>query len=52
MVDVKRSFYSMKELTNSNLYNILTTYAANNPELNYCQGMNYIAGFLFLTLGK
>jgi len=23
-----------------------------NPSLNYCQGMNFIAGFLYLSLGK
>lgn len=24
------------------------TYAVCNPELDYCQGMNFIAGFLYL----
>ena len=31
---------------------ILKTYAIVNPSLNYCQGMNFIAGFLYLALGK
>jgi uncharacterized membrane protein len=30
------------------LTNILKTYAFFNPEIEYCQGMNFIAGFLFL----
>ena len=30
---------------------ILFTYAVVNPELDYCQGMNFIAGFLYLFLG-
>ena len=28
------------------LTNILKTYAYFNPEIEYCQGMNYLAGFL------
>jgi hypothetical protein len=49
-VDVKRSFNSMKYLTQNNLSNILKTYALQNPSLNYCQGMNFSAGFLFLSM--
>lgn len=33
------------------LVSLLKTYAYYNPEIEYCQGMNYIAGFL-LTLVK
>ena len=29
------------------LEQLLKTYAFYNPEVEYCQGMNYIAGFLF-----
>ena len=50
-VDVKRSFNIMQELTHENLSNILKTYAVVNPNLNYCQGMNYMAGFLYLSMG-
>ena len=50
-VDVKRSFNNMIVLTHDNLSNILKTYAVVNPNLNYCQGMNYMAGFLYLALG-
>lgn len=38
----------MKGVTGENLRRILTTYAVINPELDYCQGMNFIAGFLYL----
>ena len=31
---------------------ILKTYAIVNPDLDYCQGMNFIAGFLYLSLDK
>jgi hypothetical protein len=30
----------------------LKTYAIVNPTLDYCQGMNFIAGFLYLSLDK
>jgi ecotropic viral integration site 5 protein len=47
-VDINRSFNLMPGITGSNLRKILTSYAVCNPELNYCQGMNFIAGFLYL----
>ena len=31
------------------LYNILRAFANNNPAIGYCQGLNYIAGLLYLT---
>ena len=40
----------MQGITGENLRKILTTYAVVNPELDYCQGMNFIAGFLYLFL--
>ena len=40
----------MKGVTGENLRKILTTYAVVNPDLDYCQGMNFIAGFLYLFL--
>lgn len=48
--DVKRSYTNTKGIQTSNLANILNTYAVVNPELDYCQGMNFIAGFLFLSV--
>jgi hypothetical protein len=38
----------MKGLSHENLANILKSYALSHPSLGYCQGMNFIAGFLFL----
>jgi hypothetical protein len=34
------------------LKRILKTYAIVNPTLDYCQGMNFIAGFLYLSLDR
>ena len=30
----------------------MKTYAIINPNLDYCQGMNFIAGFLYLLFGN
>lgn len=49
-VDIKRSFCNMEGIEPKNLQNILNTYAVVNPALDYCQGMNFIAGFLYLML--
>lgn len=51
-VDVNRSFNSLKKISPDNLNNILKTYAVVNQNLDYCQGMNFIAGFLFLLFEK
>ena len=51
-VDVKRSFNHMKDLTHDNLSSILKTYAIINQQINYCQGMNFLAGYLFLAMGN
>ena len=51
-VDVVRSFNSMKEISQDTLKNILKTYAIVNTNLEYSQGMNFIAGFLYLMLGQ
>jgi hypothetical protein len=40
----------MKGIAPENLSRILFSYAVVNPKLDYCQGMNFIAGFLFLFL--
>jgi hypothetical protein len=39
----------MKNLDPNILTNILKTYAFFNPEIEYCQGMNFIAGFLYFV---
>ena len=49
-VDINRSFNNLLHaVTHENLSNILHTYAIVNPTLDYCQGMNFIAGFLYIT---
>ncbi len=47
-VDVRRSFTQTEGVEPQNLANILNTYAVVDPALDYCQGMNFIAGFLYL----
>lgn len=49
-VDVSRSFYNMgnEYVSGKNLTKILNTYAIVNKRLDYCQGMNFIAGVLFM----
>ncbi len=39
----------MKEIDPVILTNILKTYAFFNPEIEYCQGMNFVAGFLYIV---
>lgn len=52
-VDVNRSFNNLKAIAPENLNNILKAYAiVNQQALDYCQGMNFIAGFLFLAFGQ
>lgn len=46
-LDVQRSFNNTKDISRENLSNILKTYAFYNPEIEYCQGMNFIAGFFY-----
>jgi len=47
-MDVQRSFTSMEGIDPAVLTFILKTYAFFNPEIEYCQGMNFVAGFLLL----
>lgn len=49
-VDVARSFQKNPAISSRNLKNILKAYALHNEEIGYCQGMNYIAGTLFLVI--
>jgi hypothetical protein len=48
-MDVQRSFTKLKTVDPQSLTNILKTYAFFNPEIEYCQGMNFVAGFLYLV---
>jgi len=47
-VDVLRSFYNYPTEYRDSIINILRVYACYNEEIKYCQGMNCIAGFLFI----
>lgn len=46
-MDVCRSYQNQQEIHQS-LKNILKTYAFYNPDVSYCQGMNFIAGTFLL----
>jgi len=41
-------FLNQEELPNK-LYNVLATFAHQNTEIGYCQGLNYIAGMILLA---
>jgi hypothetical protein len=49
-MDVARSFHNHPQISGGNLSNLLRTYSLYNTEVGYCQGMNYIAGTLYLQL--
>ena len=51
-LDVARSFTTMGEIAPDVLKRILKTYANVLDDFDYCQGMNFIAGFLYLTLNR
>jgi hypothetical protein len=46
VLDVQRSAHTMPNVDTGMLTSVLKTYALYNPEIEYFQGMNYIAGFL------
>lgn len=43
-LDVSRSYQNSSEVPSESLKNVLLVYSFYNPEVGYCQGMNYIAG--------
>ncbi|CAG9314965.1 unnamed protein product [Blepharisma stoltei] len=45
-MDVARSFQSNHIVDEKSLSNILKSYVLYNPEVGYCQGMNFLAGTL------
>ena len=47
VLDVQRSFNNTQDISRDNLSNILKTYAFYNPDIGYCQGMNFLAGFFY-----
>jgi len=47
-LDVQRSFQCSKIIKQEALLSLLKVYAQTNVEVQYCQGMNFIAGFVLL----
>ena len=50
VLDVARSAHNMGGVDPGVLTDLLKTYAFFNKEIEYCQGMNFIAGFLLMVL--
>ena len=48
-IDVQRSFNNHKNCDPQILKNLLKAYAAHDREVSYCQGMNYMMGFIYVT---
>ena len=46
-LDVARSYQGSTIVSAESLKNILLVYSFYNPEIGYCQGMNYIAGTIY-----
>ncbi|KRX01411.1 Rab-GTPase-TBC domain [Pseudocohnilembus persalinus] len=50
-LDVLRSLHiHQEEISNETLQNLLKAFAYSNRGISYCQGMNYIAGYLYLII--
>ena len=49
-MDVQRSFQNNPLVRPLTLHNLLRLYAHHNTDVSYCQGMNYIMGFLYINL--
>lgn len=49
-MDVSRSYQYSSQISSESLKNLLRTYAFYNLDVGYCQGMNYIAGTLYIQL--
>jgi hypothetical protein len=50
VLDMKRCFHNTSGLNHQSVTNVLRAYAFYDQEVGYCQGMNYIAGVLYLQL--
>mmetsp|Transcript_85702 Transcript_85702/g.227723 ORF Transcript_85702/g.227723 Transcript_85702/m.227723 type:complete len:500 (-) Transcript_85702:125-1624(-) len=51
-IDISRTFPELKSFDASQqqrLLRVLNAYASHNPNVGYCQGMNYVAGLLLLV---
>ena len=51
-LDVQRSLVNIKSIDPTVLSNILKTYAFFNPEIEYCQGMNFLQASCSLSIEK
>ncbi len=51
LLDVHRTFPNMKSFKSERLISLLNTYAYINQKVQYCQGMNFLTGFLLLQFG-
>lgn len=49
-MDLKRSFHNIPNISPKSLANVLRAYAFYDPVVGYCQGMNYVAGVLYLII--
>eukprot|EP01022_Parablepharisma_sp_SALTPOND_P008125 TRINITY_DN135244_c1_g1_i1.p1 TRINITY_DN135244_c1_g1~~TRINITY_DN135244_c1_g1_i1.p1 ORF type:complete len:959 (-),score=137.76 TRINITY_DN135244_c1_g1_i1:45-2921(-) len=49
-LDVQRSFSGSKVVDPISVKNVLRAYACYNQKVEYCQGMNFVAGFLLYFL--
>jgi len=47
-MDIERSFKNLKTISPEAVISILRAYALHDPKIGYCQGMNFVAGFLYL----
>eukprot|EP01071_Lankesteria_metandrocarpae_P006997 Lankesteria_metandrocarpae@DN4549_c0_g1_i1.p1 len=50
-IDIPRTFPDLPEFgqdAQEKLYTVLKTYSLRHPEIGYCQGMNFIAGFVLI----
>jgi hypothetical protein len=47
MADRSQFRQTMESGTNP-LYNVLLAYSKHNPDVGYCQGMNYLAGLILI----
>lgn len=52
LLDVHRSEHQMPSVDPQTLIAVLRTYAIYNKDVEYCQGMNYIAGLLLMVFDK
>ena len=47
-LDVQRSISTMPGVDAEALQRVLKAYAVHHPEFGYCQGMNFVAGFIMM----